>query len=269
MIVAGCDIGSLTAKAVIMENDKILSQAVMRAKTRPAESATEVMQMVLDKAGLTMDDIECLVGTGYGREQIPFVNAVESEISCHAKAAWRAMPSVRMVIDIGGQDAKATRMDDNGNVARYIYNDKCASGTGRFLEVMAEALEVPLEEMGAMGEKSTEKLQISNQCVIFAETEVVSLVNEGKETADIINALHKALAKRVASLAKSIEVKEDVVMTGGVAKNSGVFKALSEALDVNMKSINGIDPQIMGAVGAALYAREKALEKDGELKKTG
>ncbi|MEZ4549331.1 MAG: acyl-CoA dehydratase activase, partial [Desulfobacterales bacterium] len=236
----------------------ILSQAVMRAKTRPSESATEVMQMVLDKAGLTMDDIECLVGTGYGREQIPFVSAVESEISCHAKAAWRTMPSVRMVIDIGGQDAKATRMDDNGNVARYIYNDKCASGTGRFLEVMAEALEVPLEEMGAMGEKSTEKLQISNQCVIFAETEVVSLVNEGKETADIINALHKALAKRVASLAKSIEVKEDVVMTGGVAKNSGVFKALSEALDVNMKSINGIDPQIMGAVGAALYAGKSA-----------
>ena len=269
MIVAGCDIGSLTAKAVIMENDKILSHAVMRAKTRPAESANEIMQTALDQAGLTMKDIACVVGTGYGREQIPFVDHVESEISCHAKAARRIMPSVRMVIDIGGQDAKATRMDDSGNVARYIYNDKCASGTGRFLEVMAEALEVPLEEMGAMGDKSTEKLQISNQCVIFAETEVVSLVNEGKETADIINALHKAMAKRVASLAKSIDVEEDVVMTGGVAKNSGVFKALSEALNVDMKSINGIDPQIMGAMGAALYALEKAGEKVSGLKKAG
>ena len=265
MIVAGCDIGSLTAKAVIMENSKILSSAVMRAKTRPAESATQVMQMALDKAKLTMDDLGFVVGTGYGREQIPFVDHVESEISCHAKGAWQVMPSVRMIIDIGGQDAKATRMDDSGNVARYIYNDKCASGTGRFLEVMAEALEVPLEELGDLASKSTEKLSISNQCVIFAETEVVSLVNEGKETADILNALHHSLAKRVASLARSIEVKEDVVMTGGVAKNSGVFNALSQALGVELKALNGVDPQIMGALGAALYAEEKS----GVMRKAG
>lgn len=265
MIIAGCDIGSLTAKAVIMENSKILSQAVMRAKTRPADSAEEVMQMALDKANLTMEDIGYVVGTGYGREQIPFVDQVESEISCHAKGAWHIMPSVRMVIDIGGQDAKATRMDDNGNVARYIYNDKCASGTGRFLEVMADALEVPLEELGSRAAKSTEKLSISNQCVIFAETEVISLVNEGKEIADILNALHHSLAGRVASLAKSIEVAEDVVMTGGVAKNSGVFNALSKILNVEIKSLEGMDPQIMGALGAALYA----LEKTSELKKTG
>jgi predicted CoA-substrate-specific enzyme activase len=163
-----------------------------------------------------------------------------------------------MVIDIGGQDAKATRMDDKGKVARYLYNDKCASGTGRFLEVMAEALEIPLEELGNVGARSKEKLTISNQCVIFAETEVVSLVNEGKETSDIINALHNALAKRVAALAKSIEVKEDVVMTGGVAKNAGVFNAMSEALNVPLKSIDGVDPQIIGAMGAAFYAQEKA-----------
>jgi predicted CoA-substrate-specific enzyme activase len=264
MIIAGCDIGSLTAKAVIMESGKILSNAVMRAKTRPTNSANEVMQIALDKAGLTLEDIGYVVGTGYGREQIPFVDQVESEISCHAKGAWRLMPSVRMVIDIGGQDAKATRMDDNGNVARYIYNDKCASGTGRFLEVMAEAMEIPLADMGAIGATSTEKLRISNQCVIFAETEVVSLINEGKEIPDIVNALHHAMAKRVAALARSIEVKEDVVMTGGVAKNTGVFNALSEALNIDMKSINGVDPQLMGALGAALYAEEKA-----DFKKTG
>lgn len=265
MIVAGCDIGSLTAKVVIMENGKILSDAVMRAKTRPADSAKEVMQMALDRAKLTKDDIGYIVGTGYGREHIPFIDQVESEISCHAKGAWRTMPSVRMIIDIGGQDAKATRMDDNGNVARYIYNDKCAAGTGRFLEVMAEALEVPLEELGSLAAKSTEKLSISNQCVIFAETEVVSLVNEGKETADILNALHHSLAKRVASLARSIEVKEDVVMTGGVAKNSGVFNALSEALGIELKALNDVDPQIMGALGAALYAEKKIRE----IKKAG
>ena len=258
MIVAGCDIGSLTAKAVIMENGQVLSDAVMRATVRPADSANAVMQIALDKAGMTMDRIDYVVGTGYGREQIPFVDSVESEISCHAKGAWRVMPSVRMVIDIGGQDAKATRMDDSGAVARYIYNDKCASGTGRFLEVMADALEVPLDEMGALGATSKEKLTISNQCVIFAETEVVSLVNDGKDTADIVNALHHALAKRVASLARSIEVKEDVVMTGGVAKNSGVFNALSEALNLELKALDAVDPQIMGALGAALCAEEKA-----------
>ena len=260
MIVAGCDIGSLTAKAVILEGDKIVAEAVMRARTRPAESAVEVMGAVLEKAGLNQKDIKCVVGTGYGREQIPFVNSVESEISCHARAAWWVMPSVRMVIDIGGQDAKATRLDDNGNVARYIYNDKCASGTGRFLEVMAEALETPLDKMGEIGAGSREKLSISNQCVIFAETEAISLVNEGKEVADIINALHDALAKRVSSLAKSIDVREDIVMTGGVAKNSGVFDALSHALGIRMKSLDGVDPQIMGALGAALYAR-RMVEK--------
>jgi len=265
MIVAGCDIGSLTAKALIMEKGQVLSDAVMRATVRPADSANAVMQIALDKAGMTMDRVDYVVGTGYGREQIPFVDSVESEISCHAKGAWRVSPSVRMVIDIGGQDAKATRMDDSGAVARYIYNDKCASGTGRFLEVMADALEVPLDDMGRLGTTSKEKLTISNQCVIFAETEVVSLVNEGKDTADIVNALHHALAKRVASLARSIEVKQDVVMTGGGAKNSGVFQALSEALNLELKALDGVDPQIMGALGAALYAEEKAAA----LKKAG
>jgi predicted CoA-substrate-specific enzyme activase len=258
MIVAGCDIGSLTAKAVIMENGKVLSDAVMRAKTRPSDSAEEVLQMALDGTKLGMKDIEYIVGTGYGKEQIPFVNQVESEISCHAKGVKHIMPSAGMVIDIGGQDAKATRMDKDGKVARYIYNDKCATGTGRFLEVMAEALEVPLEELGALSEKSKEKLTISSQCVIFAETEVVSLVNEGKQSCDIINALHHSLAKRVSSMAKSIEVSEDIVMTGGVAKNTGVFKALSAALDMEVKPVDGLDPQIMGAFGAALFASDNA-----------
>jgi predicted CoA-substrate-specific enzyme activase len=258
MIVAGCDIGSLTAKAVLMENRKILSSAVIRAKNRPGQSAEEVMQKALDRAGVHRDSIALVVGTGYGREQVPFVDSVESEISCHARGARHLMPTARMVIDIGGQDAKATRMDDSGKVARYLYNDKCASGTGRFLEVMAEALEVPLDEMGTISAMAKEKLTISNQCVIFAETEVVSLVNDGKETPDIVNALHRALAKRVGALARSIGVEEDVVMTGGVAKNTGVFEALSDALGVSLKALNGADPQIVGALGAALYAEEKA-----------
>ena len=258
MIVAGCDIGSLTAKAVVLENNQILSAVVIRAKTRPADSADTVMEMALEKAGKTRDELQYIVGTGYGKEQIPFVDDMESEISCHAKGAFKTMPSVRMVIDIGGQDAKATKIDETGKVTRYLYNDKCASGTGRFLEVMAEALEIPLEEMGATAARSTEKLTISNQCVIFAETEVVSLVNEGKEICDIVNALNHALTKRVSAMARSIGLPEEVVMTGGVAKNAGVFNAMAEALNVQLKSIDKVDPQVVGALGAAYYAAEKA-----------
>jgi predicted CoA-substrate-specific enzyme activase len=258
MIIAGCDIGSLTAKAVVMEDEKILGTSVIRANIRPAESADNVMKLALDKAGVAMDDISYIVGTGYGKEQVSFVNSVASEISCHAKGAIHVLPSARMVIDIGGQDSKATRMDENGKVERYLYNDKCASGTGRFLEVMAQSLKIPLDELGDVAAKSKEDLTISNQCVIFAETEVVSLVNEGKETCDIMKALHFALAKRVAAMAKSIEIKEDVVMTGGVAKNMGVFNAISTVLNVELKPLNGVDPQLIGALGAALYAAEKA-----------
>ncbi len=260
MIVAGCDIGSLTAKAVILENGKVLANAVMRAQTSPSESADDVMNLALDQANLRMDQVAYVVGTGYGKEQISFVNSVESEISCHAKGAMHVAPSARMVIDIGGQDAKATRMDENGNVVRYMYNDKCASGTGRFLEIMAESLEIPLEELGQVASRSREKLSISNQCVIFAETEVVSLVNEGKDPSDIMNALHYALAKRVASMAKSIEITEDVVMTGGVAKNKGVFNAIGDVLNIELKSLDQFDPQIMGAMGAALFAEEKVKD---------
>ena len=256
MIVAGCDVGSLTAKAVIMDEENILSHAVVLAKTRPSESAGDVLEKALQLADLKKDDIKFAVGTGYGKDQVPFVQRVESEISCHAKAAWWNQPSVRTVIDIGGQDAKAIQLDETGKVVRYIYNDKCASGTGRFLEVMADAMEVDLEEMGDVGKKAKERITISNQCVIFAETEVVSLINEGKDVSDIVDALHRAMAGRVVSLARSIGVETDVVMTGGVAKNSGVFDALAESLNLPVKKLNGIDPQINGAVGAALFARE-------------
>ncbi|MGM0452785.1 MAG: acyl-CoA dehydratase activase [Thermodesulfobacteriota bacterium] len=258
MIVAGCDIGSMTAKAVIMENHRLLSSAVMRAKTKPAESAGQVMDRAIADAGISAADIAYTVGTGYGRTQIPFVDHVESEISCHAKGAGSVLPSVRTVIDIGGQDAKATRMDADGRVARYIYNDKCASGTGRFLEVMAGAMEIGLEQMGAIAAQSTEKLKISSQCVIFAETEVISLLNEGRASADIINALHHALANRIAALARTITVEPPVAMTGGVAKNQGVFAALSEALQLPLLAMEGIDPQLIGALGAALFAAERA-----------
>jgi (R)-2-hydroxyacyl-CoA dehydratese activating ATPase len=258
MIVAGCDVGSLTAKAVIMADDDILSQAVIRVRAQPADAARQVMQQALDGTDFTWEDMTYCVGTGYGKDRVPFADRVESEISCHARGAWWQVPSARTIIDIGGQDAKAMRVDAGGRVVRYIYNDKCASGTGRFLEVMADALEVRLEDMGRVGQTARETLVISNQCVIFAETEVVSLVNAGKDVPDIVAALHRAMANRVASLAGSIGVESDVVMTGGVAKNAGVFDALAAGIDTALKPLDGLDPQIVGALGAALFAGQHA-----------
>ncbi|MEA3222900.1 MAG: acyl-CoA dehydratase activase [Thermodesulfobacteriota bacterium] len=255
MIVAGCDVGSLTAKVVIMDNGNILSAPVIRAKTRPEESAKEVMDMALSEADISMDAIKYCIGTGYGRKQIPFADEVISEITCHGKGAYWFLPTVRTIIDIGGQDAKAIKVDENGNVIRYVYNDKCASGTGRFLEIMADTMEIKLEDMGKISLSSNSPVSISNQCTVFAETEVISLVNDDKEIPDIVSGLHRAMAHRVASLVKGIGVETDVIMSGGVAKNVGMYTALSEVLGVQIKKTK-VDPQINGALGAALLAQE-------------
>ena len=252
MITAGCDIGSLTAKAVILKDGQIIASEVILASAHPEKSAVDVMNLAVGKAGIRMEDIEYCVGTGYGRKHIPFMNSAESEIACHARGAVWQVPSARTVVDIGGQDAKAIRVDEKGNVERYVYNDKCASGTGRFLEIIADSLDIKLEDMGVISENTKEKLTLSNQCVIFAETEIISLVNQGKEIPDIINALHHAVANRAASLAKSILVAPDAVMTGGVAKNSGMFSAMERALGVKLHHVE--NPQINGALGAAIFA---------------
>lgn len=256
MITAGCDVGSLSAKAVILDGAKIVSSHVIFSRPEPDDSAREVIEGALEKAGMRLEDIECCVGTGYGRNHIPFAHGVRSEIACHGRGAQWLMPSVRMVIDIGGQDAKAIKLDASGNVVRYAYNDKCASGTGRFLEVMAGALGVSIEDMGEISSRAEEPVTISNQCVVFAETEIISLINEGRHQPDIIAGLHRAMAHRVASLAKGIEIDREITMTGGVAKNRGMFLALEEALGIKIMEIGGSDPQIIGALGAALIASE-------------
>jgi predicted CoA-substrate-specific enzyme activase len=242
---------------VILADGAIAGRSVVRCGTSPERSAVEAMDAALGRAGLAIERLDRTVGTGYGRARIPFAQAIESEIACHARGVlWKA-PAARTVIDIGGQDAKAIRMNADGRVIQYSYNDKCASGTGRFLEVIAEALEVPLEELGDLAARSTERLTLSNQCVIFAETEIISLVNEGRETADIVNALHHAVARRAASLARGIGVEEAVVMSGGVARNRGMFAALGAALGCSLLEIE--DPQINGALGAALIAMDALM----------
>jgi predicted CoA-substrate-specific enzyme activase len=254
LITAGCDVGSRTAKAVILEESRILAEAVIPAKLDPVASAQSVMTLALENADLVMDRLARIVGTGYGQQEIPFAHACASEIVCHAWGAFWNNPAARTIVDIGGQDAKVIKLDGEGRVVRYAYNDKCAAGTGRFLEIMAEALQVDLEEMGEKGRAYREEISISSQCVIFAETEVVSLINEEKEVPDILNALHRSLGNRVAAQARSLIVEEEVILTGGVAKNVGVADALARGLGVELKPLKGIDPQINGALGAALIA---------------
>lgn len=255
MIFAGCDVGSLTAKAVLMTDaGDLLASEVIRTTTSPDKSSYEVLDRVLTKAGYSLSDIVYCVGTGYGRKHIPFANAAESEITCHARGANWSDKSVRTIIDIGGQDAKAIRIDEHGTVMKYVYNDKCASGTGRFLEIMAQAMDIKLEDMGDISLQAKSPVTISNQCVIFAESEIVSLINEDRSIPDIVSGLHQALAKRAAALAKSIGVEKQVTMSGGVAKNEGILSALQHALGTEI--IRTKTPQINGALGAALIARE-------------
>jgi (R)-2-hydroxyacyl-CoA dehydratese activating ATPase len=196
------------------------------------------------------------VGTGYGRERIPFAGKAMSEIACHAKGARWLLPTVRTIIDIGGQDCKAIRLDDKGNVARFITNDKCASGTGRFLEVMARILGVELEELGRISAQASSPVNLAATCTAWAQAEVILHLNSNASKADLAAGINDAMAARVAILAKSVGMEKDVCMTGGVAKNQGVVGAMEKQLGAPIRRLR-MDPQLMGALGAAVFAREK------------
>jgi predicted CoA-substrate-specific enzyme activase len=257
MIVAGCDVGSLTSKAVVLNDRRILGQAIIESGFRPEESAAEVMKRALSSAGLDMKDIGFCIGTGYGRERIPFVGTSLSEIACHARGAQFLMPTARTVVDIGGQDCKAIKLDADGAVVKFFTNDKCAAGTGRFLEVMAKILGISLDELGVLSKQARSPLQLASTCTVWAQAEVIHHLNAKKSKADIASAVNQAMAGRVAILARSVGIEKDVCMTGGVAKNAGVVSALERQLDVNIRRLRA-DPQLVGALGAAVFAREKA-----------
>ncbi len=259
MITAGCDVGSLTAKAVILNNKKILGNAVIKVQGHPVESAKEVMDIALAQAGLPITGVHHCVGTGYGKNIIPFVNESISEIACHGKGAKWLMPSVKTVIDIGGQDCKVTKVDENGDIVDFATNDKCAAGTGRFLEVMSKLLDVELEELGTLSNHSTETIHFSSTCTIWVQQEVIHHVNSGTSIENIGAAVNLAMAGRMAILANRLGVERDVCMTGGVAKNIGVRKDLERMIGIKIRKIK-VDPQIVGALGAAIFARENTSE---------
>jgi predicted CoA-substrate-specific enzyme activase len=260
MIFAGCDVGSLSAEAVIMKDDAIMTSEIIKVRPGPSRSATDVMGAALSKAGLTFDDIDCCISTGYGREEIPFAHDNMSEISCHGKGAHWLVPAVRTVIDVGGQDCKAIRVDQNGGLVNFVMNDKCAAGTGRFLEGIARTLDVGLADLSTLAEHSKETLSFTSICSVFIENEALCYINEGESLADITAGINHSMARRVKNLVARIGITEKVCFTGGVAKNKGVIKSIEAELGFAVVQMPE-DPQLIGALGAALFARDKVFEK--------
>jgi predicted CoA-substrate-specific enzyme activase len=251
---AGIDIGSTMTKVVLMDkSDNLLSSIKGPTGPEHRQLANEVMQQALEEAGLQIDDISYIVATGYGRLNVPFADRQITELSCHARGVSSLFPSVRTAIDIGGQDAKCMKID-KGRLINFVMNDKCAAGTGRFLEVTATALGVKLEDMGYISLKATKKVQISNLCTIFAQQEVIALLSRGEKVENIVAGLHDALASRIAALARRLGIEPDLVLTGGVAKNTGMVRAMKESL--GCKILVPEEPLITGALGAAILAKE-------------
>jgi len=249
MIVAGIDVGSLTAKCVLLKGGEIVAYKVIKVSPNLEETAEKVFGEVLREAGI--DKVDKIVATGYGRNKVSFAERTVTEISCHAKGALFFIPTARTVIDIGGQDSKVISIE-NGKVAEFVMNDKCAAGTGRFLEVMASALHLKIEELGDIAERAEGATKISSTCTVFAESEVISHLASGERVEDIVAGIHEAIASRIAAMARRVKVKPDVVLTGGVAKNKAMKRALERELGMEIKI--PAEPQIVGAVGAALFA---------------
>jgi (R)-2-hydroxyacyl-CoA dehydratese activating ATPase len=252
MITAGIDIGSISAKAAVLRDGRVLAACVMATGYNASDAGREIFDRTLAQACLSATDVDRIVATGYGRNSIDFASKAVTEITCHAAGAFFLDPQIRSIIDIGGQDSKAIVLDDNGKVRDFAMNDKCAAGTGRFLEVMARALQVDLDAFGQLSLAAEKAAPISSLCTVFAESEVISLIAKGETRANIVAGIHASIGARVIAMARRVGVRPPVMMTGGVAKNLGVVKALEEKLGTDLRVSD--QAQLTGAIGAALIA---------------
>ncbi len=255
MPVAGIDVGSLTAEVVLLKGNEIIQYVILPTGANSKKAAEKAMREALESSGLDQSDLLYVVATGYGRVSIDFANKKITEITCHGRGAHYLNPDVRTVIDIGGQDSKVIVLNEKGRALDFTMNDKCAAGTGRFLEVMAQALEVELEELANVSSQARDSVSISSMCTVFAESEVVSLIAQGLPREDIAHGLHQSIAERTAGMVNRVGLVKPVMITGGVAKNAAVVKALEEKLKAEI--IVPEEPQIAGALGAALFAGEE------------
>ncbi len=259
MYYLGIDIGSLSCDAVVIDDaETILASAVIPTGARNRESIARVKTKVLQGAHIQEADLAATISTGYGRERVENRLAAVTEITCHARGIRFVIPNTQVLIDIGGQDSKAIRLDGAGRVVDFAMNDKCAAGTGRFLEAMARALQVDIEDLGELDHGARGTATLSSMCTVFAESEVVSLIANGVDIKEIVQGLNRAIASRTLGLVKRVALDTanlSVAMSGGVARNSGVVRALSAALgrDVLVPPM----PDVIGALGAALIAKER------------
>jgi predicted CoA-substrate-specific enzyme activase len=253
--VCGIDAGSNTVKVVILNSDEMVSYRVMKTGHNSVQTAKNALQSTLDAVGISAHDLQYTVSTGYGRNYIHNANQSITEISCHARGVHHLLPDVRTIIDIGGQDSKAIYLDPSGNVDDFVMNDKCAAGTGRFLEVIAAALNIELEDMGDESFKASNEVEISNTCTVFAESEVITHVARGADLPAIVAGIHRSIVRRILAMVRRKTVLPKVAVTGGVAKNKGVVRLIQEEMQQDI--VIPQEPQITGALGAALWAREK------------
>ena len=256
MIAAGIDIGSLTTKAVLMKDNEILSWDLLSTGIDGTQTAWKVISSTLKDTGISLGDLQYVVSTGYGRLDIPFAQANYTEISCHARGAHWLCPQVRTILDMGGQDCKAIRCGEKGNVLDFSMNEKCAAGTGRYLERVAATLEVPIDQVGHLSLHIVDApVSVSSYCAIFAQNDILVRLREGKNRNDILAGAHDAISSRIQDLLERVGVAEVFMITGGIAKNIGVVTRLEEK--VGLKAHIPFEPQIVGALGAAILAGEK------------
>lgn len=255
----GVDIGSTATKALILKDGKEIFACTIVDVGAGTSGPARAVQEVSEKSGLKREDISYIVATGYGRNSFEQADMQMSELSCHAKGAYFLFPNVRSIIDIGGQDSKALKIGDGGMLENFVMNDKCAAGTGRFLDVIAKVLEIDVGQLEEYDKKATKDVTISSTCTVFAESEVISQLARGTKIEDIVKGIHESIASRVGSLAKRVGIQDDVVMTGGVALNKGMVRALSENLGHEIKTSPYC--QLNGALGASIFAYQKAMAK--------
>ena len=255
---AGVDVGSTQTKAIVInEEAEIVSRSLVDTGANVVKAAEQAFHKALIDGDLREEEVEYVVGTGYGRYRVTFGNTQVTEISCHARGAVKMFPKTHTVLDMGGQDTKAIRVRETGEVLDFCMNDKCAAGTGRFLGAASSALEIPLGELGPTALLAEKPVRISTTCTVFAESEVLSWLGKGKKIEDILWGVHQSIASRSVGLLRRVGIDEEMTFTGGVAKNVGMIKALEENL--GMKLNVSEESHYMGALGAALFALDHIL----------
>jgi len=255
MLVAGVDVGARNISVVILQDNDIISYCILSSGGEGATASREALEEAIRKTGFDFADLQCVVSTGCGRNSVPFANHQSTEVICQARGAFWLFQSTRTVINLGAESGRAMRVGDNGRVEAFAKNDKCAAGSGLFLETMSSVLEVPLELMGELSLKAEGWEEVSGICAVFAESEVISHIHRGVPKDRILAGLHKAVAGRILEILGTVGIKSDTVVTGGVAKNVAIVKELESKIGLSI--IVPQEPQTVGALGAALFARDR------------